>query len=148
MVPDLIRPKKVLFLCTGNSCRSQLAEALVNHFFSEDWIAYSAGTSPTGFVHGRVLEVLEELGIDHQGESKPISALDEIDFDLVVTVCDSAREECPVWHGSGAMIHRSFNDPALVSGTSNVIKQAFINTRDEILKNLPKMLSIESNNQG
>ena len=104
--------RKVLFLCTGNSCRSQMAEAIVNHRLSEMWVAASAGTKPAGYVHPKALTVLAEIGIQHQGHSKLADEFKGVDFDLVVTVCDSAAEECPVWLGKGKRVHHSFPDPA------------------------------------
>ena len=104
--------RKVLFLCTGNSCRSQMAEAIVNFRLGERWEAVSAGTRPTGFVHPKALEALAEIGIQHTGRSKPVDEFRGVAFDLVVTVCDSAAEECPVWLGKGKRIHHSFPDPA------------------------------------
>ena len=104
--------KKVLFLCTGNSCRSQMAEAIVNARLGDRWQAFSAGTKPAGFVHARALEALREIGIQHQGRSKQADEFRGVDFDLVVTVCDSAAEECPIWLGKGKRVHHSFPDPA------------------------------------
>ena len=104
--------RKVLFLCTGNSCRSQMAEAIVNTRLSGQWQAVSAGTKPTGYIHPKALQVLEEIGIQHTGRSKQVDEFRGQDFDLVVTVCDSAAEECPVWLGKGKRIHHSFPDPA------------------------------------
>ena len=104
--------RKVLFLCTGNSCRSQLAEAIVNTRLSGEWQAVSAGTKPAGYVHPKALQVLKEIGIHHEGRSKLADEFRGQDFDLVVTVCDSAAEECPVWLGKGKRIHHSFPDPA------------------------------------
>ncbi len=103
---------KVLFLCTGNSCRSQMAEALVNAKLGETWQAFSAGTKPAGYVHPKAITALSEIGIQHQGRSKHVDELREEAFDLVITVCDSAAEECPLWLGSGKRIHHSFPDPA------------------------------------
>ncbi len=103
---------KVLFLCTGNSCRSQMAEALVNAKLGETWQAFSAGTKPAGYVHPKAITALSEIGIHHQGRSKHVDELREEAFDLVITVCDSAAEECPLWLGSGKRIHHSFPDPA------------------------------------
>ncbi|HQV64601.1 MAG TPA: arsenate reductase ArsC, partial [Anaerolineales bacterium] len=93
--------RKVLFLCTGNSCRSQMAEAIVNAKLGNTWEAVSAGTKPTGYVHPKALAVLSEIGIQHEGRSKLADEFKGVDFDLVVTVCDSAAEECPVWLGKG-----------------------------------------------
>ncbi|MBI4731153.1 MAG: arsenate reductase ArsC [Chloroflexi bacterium] len=104
--------RKVLFLCTGNSCRSQMAEAIVNARLSETWEAVSAGTKPAGYVHPKALAALAEIGIRHAGRSKHADEFRSVDFDLVVTVCDSAAEECPVWLGKGKRVHRGFPDPA------------------------------------
>ena len=104
--------RKVLFLCTGNSCRSQMAEAIVNARLGDRWRAVSAGTMPSGYVHPQAIAALAEIGIDHAGRSKTADEFRDVDFDLVVTVCDSAAEECPVWLGRGARRHHSFPDPA------------------------------------
>ena len=104
--------QRVLFLCSGNSCRSQMAEAIVNARLGERWQAESAGTRPAGFVHPKALAVLEEIGIHHSGRSKSMDEFRGQAFDLVVTVCDSATEECPVWLGKGRRLHHSFPDPA------------------------------------
>src|SRR5512136_886151 len=104
--------RKVLFLCTGNSCRSQMAEAIVNARLAETWQAFSAGSKPTGFVHTKAIQALEEIGISHAGRSKSLDEFRGRDFDLIVTVCDSAAEECPVWLGKGKRVHRGFPDPA------------------------------------
>jgi len=102
----------VLFLCTGNSCRSQMAEAIVNFRLGENWEAVSAGTKPAGYVHPKALAALAEIGIQHNGRSKLADEFKGVDFDLVVTVCDSAAEECPIWLGVGKRVHHSFPDPA------------------------------------
>jgi len=104
--------KKVLFLCTGNSCRSQIAEAIVNSRLGKSWQAFSAGTKPAGYVHPKALSALSEIGINHSGTSKTADEFRDTDFDLVVTVCDSAAEECPIWLGKGNRVHHSFPDPA------------------------------------
>jgi len=88
--------KKVLFLCTGNSCRSQMAEAIINTRLGNTWQAFSAGTKPAGYIHPKALEALAEIGIQHTGSSKRADEFQNVDFDLVFTVCDSAAEECPV----------------------------------------------------
>lgn len=133
--------KTVLFLCTGNSCRSQMAEAIVNARYPE-WRAFSAGTKPAGYVHELAIEALAEIGIMHSGESKHISDLISKDFDLVVTVCDSAAEECPVWPGkAGKRVHHSFVDPAKAEGTLDERKQVFRQVRSEMLEVIPKILN-------
>ena len=103
--------RKVLFLCTGNSCRSQMAEAIVNARLGDKWQAFSAGTHPQGYVHPKAIEVLREIGIEHSGRSKSADEYRDVDFDLVVTVCDSAAEECPVWLGKGRKVHQGYPDP-------------------------------------
>ena len=104
--------RKVLFLCTGNSCRSQLAEAIVNARLGNTWEAASAGTKPPGYVHPKALALVEEIGIQHAGRSKLADEFRGVAFDLVITVCDSAAEECPLWLGKGLRIHHGFPDPS------------------------------------
>jgi arsenate reductase (thioredoxin) len=133
--------KTVLFLCTGNSCRSQMAEAIVNAR-DREWKAYSAGTKPAGYIHELALEALNEIGISHSGVSKQIDDLPTRDFDLVVTVCDSAAEECPVWPGkAGRRVHHSFVDPAKAEGTLEERKEVFRQVRNEMLEVIPKILN-------
>jgi len=132
--------KKVLFLCTGNSCRSQMAEALVNDRLGDQWLAVSAGTKPAGFVHPMAIQVLAEWDILHQGESKSADQFRDWDFDLVITVCDSAAEECPVWLGKGKRIHHSFPDPAKATGSDAEILTAFRYVRDAIANEIPALL--------
>lgn len=132
--------KKVLFLCTGNSCRSQLAEAIVNHRLGDTWQAYSAGTHPTGAVHLKAVQVLAEIGIQHQGRSKNVEELREIPFDLVVTVCDSAAEECPIWLGPGRRVHLGFPDPAKALGSEAEVMDQFRQVRDAIAEQVPVLL--------
>jgi arsenate reductase len=144
MEPTTSALRQVLFLCTGNSCRSQMAEAIVNARFGNEWYARSAGTRPTGFVHPDTLRVLKEIGIDHQGRSKSADEFRDISFDLVVTVCDSASEACPVWLGTGRRVHRDFPDPARASGSEEEIRAEFRAVRDEIARELPHLLVAEA----
>jgi arsenate reductase (thioredoxin) len=125
--------KKVLFLCTGNSARSQMAEGLVNHSLGAEWRAYSAGTDPAGYVHPLAVEVMAELGIDISGQqSKSTDEFRDIDLDLVVTVCDDAAENCPVWLGQGHRVHVSFQDPAKATGSEEERLAVFRRIRDAI----------------
>lgn len=133
--------RKVLFLCTGNSCRSQMAEAIINSRFGDTWEAFSAGTNPAGFVHPIAITVLKEIGIEHHGISKSIEQFRDVDFDLVVTVCDDAAENCPVWLGKGKRVHLGFPDPAKVQGIDEEIQHAFRMTRDDIFLKVPNLLS-------
>ena len=132
--------RNVLFLCTGNSCRSQMAEAIVITRLSDDWQAYSAGTEPAGYVHPKAIQVLDEIGITHRGESKSTDQFREMDFDLVVTVCDDAAENCPVWLGKGKRAHLSFPDPAKAEGTDEEQLAVFRSVRDAIAQKVPELL--------
>ena len=102
-----------------------MAEAIVNARLGDSWRAVSAGTKPAGYVHPRALAALAELGIKHAGRSKLAEEFRGTDFDLVVTVCDSAAEECPVWLGKGKRTHHSFPDPAKAEGTEAEVMQVF-----------------------
>jgi arsenate reductase len=132
---------RVLFLCTGNSCRSQLAEAIVNARLGDVWEACSAGTRPAGYIHPKALQVLREIGIEHAGRSKSVGEVSDVPFDLVVTVCDSAAEECPVWLGPGRRVHHSFPDPARAVGSEAEVLAAFRQVRDAIVAEIPALLA-------
>jgi arsenate reductase len=136
--------KKVLFLCTGNSCRSQMAEAIVNARLGDTWSAVSAGTKPAGYVHPKALAALLEIGIQHEGRSKLADEFRNTDFDLVVTVCDSAAEECPIWIGKGKRTHHSFPDPAKAQGTDGEVMDIFRFVRDEIEREIISILQAYS----
>ena len=132
--------KKVLILCTGNSCRSQMAEAIINEDYSDGWEAYSAGTDPSGYVHPKAIEVLAEIGIQHEGQSKRTDEFRDVDFDLVITVCDDAHETCPIWLGKGKRVHSGFQDPAEATGTQEEVIAVFRQVRDQIRKTIPGIL--------
>lgn len=124
---------RVLFLCTGNSCRSQLAEAIINHDLGETWEAASAGTRPAGYVHPNALRALSEIGITFTGRSKSVDEFRGQAFDAVITVCDSAAEDCPVWLGRGGeRLHIGFPDPAKATGTDEEVLAVFRQVRDDI----------------
>ncbi|HZY42451.1 MAG TPA: arsenate reductase ArsC [Anaerolineae bacterium] len=104
---------RVLVLCTGNSARSQMAEGLITAQLADRFVAYSAGTRPTGRVHPEAIAALREIGIDiSQQRSKSIDEYINYHFDLAITVCDDAAENCPVWLGRGQKVHIGFPDPA------------------------------------
>ena len=125
--------KTVLMLCTGNSCRSQMAEGLVNHFLGDAWQAVSAGTQPSGYIHPLAIAAMAELGIDiSQGRSKNAAEFRALPLDLVITVCDDAAENCPLWLGQGRVVHHAFQDPAKASGTEAEKMLVFRRVRDEI----------------
>ena len=138
--------KRVLFLCTGNSCRSQMAEGLVNHYLGDEWKAYSAGTDPAGYVHPLAVQAMSELDIDIALQrSKSIEEFREADFDTVVTVCDDAAENCPVWLGKGRKIHIGFEDPARATGSYEERLAVFRRIRDEIRQEVFDFLENECN---
>jgi arsenate reductase len=133
--------KRVLILCTGNSARSQIAEALVNARLSDEWEAFSAGTQPAAQVNPNALAVLAEIGIQTKGShTKPISTFFGQAFDVVITVCDDAAENCPVWLGQGKRLHIGFSDPAEVAGDDEAKLAAFRQTRDAIIERLLPVL--------
>ena len=141
MTITIKRKKRVLYLCTGNSCRSQMAEAITNHQLGEVWSAVSAGTEPAGYVHPRALQVLGEIDIEHKGASKAVTEFQGQEFDLVVTVCDDARETCPVWLGKEAKEHLGFRDPAQANGTEKEILKVFREVRNQIQSQVPALLA-------
>lgn len=124
--------KKVLILCTGNSARSQMAEGLLRHDAGDRFEVASAGTKPS-HVRPEAIAVMRELGIDLTGHrSKHVDEFTGQDFDYVLTVCDNAREICPIFPARTAMIHHSFDDPAAVEGSEDQRIAAFRRVRDEI----------------
>lgn len=142
------RPYGVLFLCTGNSARSIMAEALLNHHGGGRFIAYSAGSRPSGSVHPLTLRVLAEAGLPTEGlRSKSwdeFGAEDARPIDFVITVCDNAASEpCPVWPGHPAIAHWGIPDPAAAGGSEEERLRAFhaalraMNQRVRLLLNLP-----------
>ncbi len=132
--------KKVLLLCTGNSCRSQLAEGLVRKFLGSHIDAYSAGTFPVG-VHPNVIRVLKELDVDTSSlYSKHFSEFKNVNFDLVVTLCDGARDECPHFPNALETVHMPFDDPYFATGTEEEIMREFRRVRDEIKERLIEYL--------
>jgi arsenate reductase (thioredoxin) len=104
---------RVLVLCTGNSARSQMAEGLINAQLADRFVAQSAGTQPAGYVHPQAIAALREIGIDiADHRSKSADEFRGTPFDVVITVCDDAAENCPVWLGQGQRVHIGFPDPA------------------------------------
>lgn len=125
--------KRVLFLCTGNSARSQMAQGLVDHLAGERWEAFSAGTAPTGYVHPLAVRAMAELGIDISAQhSKSVDQFRGAEFDMVVTVCDHAAKNCPLWLGRGQVKHMGFPDPASAGGSEAERLEVFRQVRDAI----------------
>ena len=124
--------KRVLILCTGNSARSQMAEGLLRHDAGDKFEVESAGTKP-GSVRPEAMAAMNELGIDISGHrSKHVDEFDGQQFDYVITVCDNARETCPVFFGNAQRLHHDFDDPAGVAGSEEQRLAVFRRVRDEL----------------
>ena len=135
---------KVLFLCTENACRSQMAEGLVNHDLAGQVKAWSAGVRPSR-VNPRGVQVMKELGIDiRQHRSKSVDDLAGEAFDLVITVCDQAQQQCPIFSGETEVMHMGFPDPARATGTEEEIIAAFRQVRDALREQLVPLLREKS----
>jgi len=127
---------QVLILCTGNSARSQMAEGLLRHDGGERFEVHSAGTVPS-FVRPQAIEAMREIGIDISGHrSKSVDEFAGQEFDYVITVCDNANENCPVFPGKTKRIHWSFDDPAEALGTEEEKLAVFRRVRNEIAEKL------------
>jgi arsenate reductase len=125
--------KRVLFLCTANSARSQMAQALVNRFLAPRWEARSAGTQPAASVHPLAIAAMAELGIDISNQ-RPRSTEEFRNerFDVIVTLCDDAAKNCPLWIGPGEVVHMAFPDPAEARGEPDHQLDVFRRVRDDI----------------
>jgi arsenate reductase (thioredoxin) len=127
--------KRILFLCTGNAARSQMAEGLARTFHGEKIDFVSAGSRPSGFVHPNAIRALAEIGIDiHEAQSKSANEFLNEPFDVVVTVCDSAAQDCPNWPGAKRLEHWSIKDPSW-SGY-----KAFVETRDDLARRIAQLV--------
>src|SRR5215471_12428538 len=124
--------KRVLILCTGNSARSQMAEGILRHDGGDEFEVESAGVKP-GPVRPEAIRVMRELGIDISGHrSKSVDEFDGQQFDYVITVCDNARETCPVFFGAAQKLHHDFEDPAAVTGSDEQRLAVFRRVRDKL----------------
>ena len=125
--------KRVLILCTGNSCRSQMAEGWVRHDLGPRWEVASAGTCPASIVHPLAVRVMAEAGVDISAATpKHVGTVAEQPWDLVVTVCDSAREVCPVFPAAAEQIHMGFRDPIMELRGEEERLAAYRAVRDDI----------------
>lgn len=133
--------KRVLFLCTHNSCRSQMAEALVNHYLGDSFEAFSAGTEATR-VNPLAAQVLAEFGIDiSHHHSKTLDVFARERFDFVITLCGSANEQCPLFFGGVQRVHIGFDDPSRLPGSPEQLLPEFRRVRDEIRATLTDYLT-------
>lgn len=135
--------KKVLFLCTGNSCRSQMADGLVNHDFAGRIEAFSAGTEPHG-LNPKAVQVMAEIGIDISGNSSDhISRYEGRPFDYVITLCGDANEKCPLFFGGVRRLHMGFEDPPKARGTEEEVMAVYRRVRDEIRRTMREFFEKE-----
>lgn len=126
--------KKILVLCTGNSCRSQIAEGYLRHFAGDKAEVYSAGVETHG-VNPRAIQTMQEDGIDISTHtSNNVNEYRNIEFDYVITVCDNAKERCPFFPSKAHQFHYNFPDPAKATGTEEAIRQQFREVREMIKK--------------
>ena len=125
--------KRILILCTGNSCRSQMAEGFLKSF-DKDLELYSAGTTPSGCIHPKAIQVMNEIGVDiSDGYPQHVDEFLEMDFDYVITVCGGAKESCPNFTGKVKQnLHIGFDDPAEATGSEEEVLAVFRRVRDEI----------------
>jgi arsenate reductase (thioredoxin) len=132
---------KVLFLCTGNSARSQMAEGLLRHNGGLNYEVYSAGVEPS-FVKPEAITVMQEIGIDISGHrSKSVDEFLGQEFDYVITVCDNAKEHCPIFPGKAKRIHWSFDDPSTAEGDEATRLAVFARVRDGIEEKLNSFIA-------
>ena len=140
-----VERKKVLFICTHNSARSQMAEGFLNTLYPERYEAYSAGTEPTG-VNPSAIQVMQEVGIDISSHrSKGANEFFGMDIDYVITVCDHAKQTCPIFPGGKEIIHKGFEDPATLIGGKDDTLVVFRRLRDEIQSWIKKNFGKEDN---
>jgi arsenate reductase len=135
--------KRILFLCTGNSARSQMAEALMNHLGGNRFIAFSAGTYPAEHVHPLAIETIREMGLDiSQNISKSLDLYLKEHWDIIITVCDNAKESCPIFPGQGIGAHWGFEDPADFEGTDEQKRTFFRKIATEIERRIRLLLAL------
>jgi arsenate reductase (thioredoxin) len=134
--------KKILFLCTGNAARSQMAEGLANAFHGDKLEAVSAGSRPAGWVHPLAVRALADLGIDIQtAESKSADKFINEPFDVVVTVCDSAAQDCPHWPGAKRIEHWPIEDPSWGDDDPATRYGRFLHTRDDLASRIEQLVA-------
>ena len=133
--------KRILFLCTGNAARSQMAEGLMRAHHGEAFDVFSAGSRPAGWVHPLAVKALAEIGIDAGAQySKSADEFIDQPFDCVVTVCDSAAQDCPVWPGAKRLEHWPIKDPSWGPDDPATRFDRFVETRDEIARRIEELV--------
>jgi len=141
--------QRVLFLCTGNSCRSHMAEGLLRKLGGDGFEVFSAGSKPAGYVHPLAVQAMSELGVDiSHHESKSVDVFVGKQFDYVITVCAKARESCPSLPGATKQLHWDFDDPAHATGSDEEKMRVFRRVREEIKQRLRLFLTTCSSKHG
>ena len=139
---DQPQKRRILFLCTGNAARSQMAEGLMRAYYGDEWEVVSAGSRAAGWVHPLAIRALAEIGIDasdHTSKSADLF-LDQV-FDLVVTVCDSAAKDCPLWPGAKRIEHWPIVDPSWGPDDPATRYDRFVETRNELQKRIDELMA-------
>jgi arsenate reductase len=138
----VVSPIRILVLCTGNSCRSIMAEALFRQLGGERVAVQSAGSQPAGTVNPRTIQVLDEAGLDHGwARSKSMTEFLDREFDHVLTVCDDAAEACPVFPGPAVRTHWSIPDPASATGTDDEVLAVYRATLADLRERIEAFLA-------
>jgi arsenate reductase len=150
--PESAEPKKrkkVLFLCTGNAARSQMAEAIARSEHGDVFDPVSAGSRPTGWVHPLAIKAMEDLGVPMEGvRSKSAEEFADTPFDLVVTVCDSAAQDCPIWPNAARVEHWSIEDPSFGPDDPSTRYDRFLETREDLRRRIGELAESVSKPSG
>jgi arsenate reductase (thioredoxin) len=140
-----VAKRRVLFLCTGNSARSQMAEGWLRELAPEDFAVFSAGTEPKEVIHPLAVKVMADVGIDiSQQRPKHLQPFVGQSWDFIITVCDRARESCPVFPEAHEQIHWSLDDPAAAIGTERERERVFRQVRDQILQRIRLFVMVQT----
>lgn len=133
--------KRILFLCTGNAARSQMAEAIAREFHGDSLDVVSAGSRPAGFVHPLAIRAMADAGVDIQdAESKSADRFLDEPFDVVVTVCDSAAQDCPAWPGAKRIEHWPIEDPSYAGSDPEARYRSFVKTRKDLESRIEELV--------
>src|SRR5437868_819140 len=137
------KKRRILFLCTGNSCRSQMADGIMNKIGSKRFEAYSAGSDPAGYVHPMAIETMAAMHIDiSKNTSKSLDVFLNQPWNLIITVCDNAKEACPIFPGQPVTAHWGFEDPAKFEGTDEEKRRYFAQIAMQIEWRIRLLLSL------
>jgi arsenate reductase len=144
----IMNKPRILFLCTGNSARSQMAEAFMRKYGGDQFEVYSAGLEPKK-IHPLVIQIMKEIGVSLNGQyAKPLTLyMGKVHFSYLITVCDNAEKACPIFPGMGTRLHWPFEDPAAFQGTPQEILEKFRSIRDQIEVKVKEWVSMFNNSE-